>query len=141
MNNNSSYGLGWYLKETDKAITRFVDRSLEEQGLTRFHWQILNRIHMDGVAVKENLFAKNYVSPVEMDNIIDSLGQKGWVEITVSPDQLMTELRLTTNGEKEFETVAAIVSETGKQMFQVITTEEYEATVDVLTRLIQHLNK
>ncbi|USG68165.1 MarR family winged helix-turn-helix transcriptional regulator [Brevibacillus ruminantium] len=141
MNNNHSYGFGWYLKETDKAITRYVDKTLKDQGLTRFHWQVMNRAYLDGVAIKENLYAKNYVSPSEMDNILDSFVQRNWIELRENPDHLETEIYLTKKGREEFETIAEIIKETGMRMFQVITQEEYEQTVNVLTRLMNHLNE
>ncbi|MEB6238786.1 MarR family winged helix-turn-helix transcriptional regulator [Staphylococcus gallinarum] len=140
MTKNNTYGFGWYLKETDKAITRYVDASLKEQGLTRFHWQVLNRAHIDGVAIKEKLYARNYLSPEQIEDLVNSLVQKQWIEIKENMDQLYTELRLTKKGEEQFQIIAGILKEIGDQMFQVITEQEYEATVDVLTRLIHHLN-
>ncbi|PTM58715.1 hypothetical protein [Desmospora activa] len=70
---NAHYGFGWYLKEADKAITRYVERPLKEKGLTHFHWQVLNRTHMDGISIKENLYARHYVSPAQLDEILDSM--------------------------------------------------------------------
>ena len=141
MNKGNNIGFGWYLKETDKAITRFVDASLKKQGLTRFHWQIMNRIFLDEVAIKEKLYARNYLSQQEIENILNSLKEKNWITMSERTEELITEIRFTKKGEEQFQEIARILKGIGNRMFEVITKEEFDATVDVLARLIHHLNE
>lgn len=80
-----------------------------EKGLTRFHWQVLNRTHMDGISIKENLYARHYVSPAQLDEILDSMVKREWIEMKENADQHVTEIRLTAKGEEEFQDIAALV--------------------------------
>ncbi|GIO29307.1 MULTISPECIES: MarR family winged helix-turn-helix transcriptional regulator [Paenibacillus] len=140
MANETSYGFGWYLKETDQAMTRYMDQNLQQIGLTRFHWQIMNRINLSGFAVKEKLYARNYLGLEELNEVIDSLVRRGWVRIVKQTELDETKLLFTDAGENMFPEVAAKVKEAGEQMFAPITKEEYETTVNILSRLIDHMN-
>ncbi|MBB3127969.1 DNA-binding MarR family transcriptional regulator [Paenibacillus rhizosphaerae] len=140
MESETSYGFGWYLKETDQAMTRYMDRSLVKIGLTRFHWQIMNRIHLSGLAVKEKLYARHYLGADEFNEVIDSLVRRGWVYIVEPAEPGETKLQFTDAGENMYAEVAATVKEAAVQMFAPITKQEYGTTVNVLNRLIQHMN-
>lgn len=138
MNKNSTYGFGWYLKEADKAITRYISKVLEKQGLTRFHWQIMNRTYLDGIAIQENLYAKNYVGESGVEEIIQSLLERKWIKLTKTIDH-KTQIQLTNKGKEAYHKIAALIKKANEEMFQVITKEEYENTIDVLTRFIHHM--
>lgn len=140
MESEASYGFGWYLNETDQAMTRYMDRSLGKVGLTRFHWQIMNRIHLSGLAVKEKLYARHYLGADDFNEVIDSLIRRGWVDVVEPAEPGETKLQFTDAGENIYGEVAATVKEAAVQMFASITKEEYETTVNVLSRLIRHMN-
>ncbi|OZB95155.1 MarR family winged helix-turn-helix transcriptional regulator [Paenibacillus sp. XY044] len=140
MEGEKSYGFGWYLNETDRAMTRYMYQSLRTIGLTRFHWQIMNRIHLSGLAVKEKLYARHYLGADELNEVIDSLIGRGWVRIVKPSERGETKLQFTDAGDKIYAKVAAKVKEAGVHMFAPITKEEYETTVNVLSRLIDHMN-
>lgn len=137
MSKAPEYRFGWYLQEADKAITDYIAKELEKHELTRFHWQILNRIHLDGFAIKEKLYVTRYINSSELDDILDSLLQREWIKI--NKKNHATEIRLTEKGQAAFPTVSNLIKQAHQKIFQAINKEDYEVTIKVLTRLINTL--
>jgi hypothetical protein len=46
---NSQPPVGYWLKHTDEVIANHVNQVLSNNGLTRFHWQVLNIVQEAGI--------------------------------------------------------------------------------------------
>lgn len=139
---DSEKPIGWYLKRVDKLITQNVNDMFAPMGLTRTHWQALNNTYHGRVKTRKDLheLIHDFVDLKTLDDIIDSLVQRGWMIRTEKPELGITELELTDEGNEAFPRLDAILFEFDKQVFQGITEEEYKTAIKVLNQLICNLN-
>jgi hypothetical protein len=126
--------IGFWLKLVDRLIDQAFDALLEEHGVTRRQWQLLNVLQR-GPATLEELDAA--VAPFLEDEAgessaehLEELVGSGWVD----PGYSMTEAGTTA-----MEGLAHAVGELRDGMTEGISEDEYAATLGVLERMARNL--
>jgi DNA-binding MarR family transcriptional regulator len=138
---NAQPPIGYWLKHADEVITKHVNQALRDQGLTRFHWQVLNITHEAGVTSWAQVIdtMQTFVDATELDQIINDFVQRGWMIRRAQADPTATELELTDQGNEEFTRIFALQRAVRQQAFHGITAEEYATVIDVLKRMVSNL--
>jgi len=133
--------IGFWLKLVDRLIDEQFASTLEEHGVTRRQWQLLNVLSRGHAtladldeAVAPFLAASVDGAPPEssaehLTELIDS----AWVDATP------TGYEVTERGRAAFARLADVVAEQRTVIAQGITDAEYLATVNVLTRVAKNL--
>ena len=126
--------LGFWLKLVDRLIEERFHALLEEHGVTRRQWQLLNILER-GPASLAQLDAA--VAPFLDDGGTESsaahlaeLVESGWVAEGYT---------LTDTGRTAFEGLRVVVGEVRQSTAEGVTEAEYAATVDVLERMAHNL--
>lgn len=127
--------IGYWLKLVDQLIDRQFEKTLDDHGVTRRQWQLLNVIAR-GVATVEQLdeavapFLAEGESAVEhLSELIDS----AWVDATANGYEL------TDRGRTAFGTLAEVVSHQRIQVSQGVSEQEHAQTISVLERMARNL--
>jgi DNA-binding MarR family transcriptional regulator len=138
---NAQPPIGYWLKHADEVITKHVNQALRDQGLTQFHWQMLNITHEAGVTSWAQVFGtmQSFVDAIELDQIISDFVQRGWMIRRAQAVPMATELELTDQGNQEFTRIFTLQRAVRQQAFQGITPEEYTTVIDVLQRMVSNL--
>lgn len=129
--------IGFWLKLLDRMIDEQFASTLEEHGVTRRQWQLLNVLSREpstgeqlDAAVAPFLSAEqDEASADHLAELIDS----GWV--TSTPEAF----ELTDRGRTAFDKLEAVVSAQRTLIATGVSAEEYEQTVSVLERMARNL--
>ncbi|ASU83986.1 hypothetical protein CDO52_15405 [Nocardiopsis gilva YIM 90087] len=123
----------YWLQHLDRLIDGGFDRMLEGRGLTRRHWQIVHSLNQEPLSVQD---LETRVAPFLADDVsdlapdIDELRERGWVVSRTDG-----RLALTDKGESVHDELWQEVQDHRARVTQDISAEEYQATVDVLSRM------
>jgi len=129
--------IGYWLKLVDRLIDEQFASTLEEHGVTRRQWQLLNVLDTEpstveqlDAAVAPFLSADDHETSAEhLTELIDS----AWVDATP------TGYELTDRGRVAFERLAAVVAERRTAATEGISAEQYTQTLAVLERMARNL--
>ncbi len=129
--------IGFWLKLVDRLIDEQFATTLEEHGVTRRQWQLLNvlaggpsTVAQLDAAVAPFLRADDHESSVEhLTELIDS----AWVDATP------TGYELTERGLGAFERLQEVVATQRTLATEGVTAQEYEQTLAVLERVARNL--
>jgi DNA-binding MarR family transcriptional regulator len=128
--------IGYWLKRLDRLIDARFENQLGEAGLSRRHWQLLNLLE-DGPRSVPELQAELEPflqgAPEELSEAISGLVTRGWAD---SQDNIVS---LTETGQAQFGLVKAKVPELRQALLAGISPEEYQATIEVLARMVANL--
>jgi DNA-binding MarR family transcriptional regulator len=128
--------IGYWLKKLDGLIDGHFERQLGDAGLTRRQWQVLNLLE-DGPRSMPELQAELEPflrdSPGELSDAASGLVSRGWAD---SHDHVIS---LTEAGQAQFGLVKAKVAELRQALALGISPEEYQATIDLLARMVANL--
>jgi DNA-binding MarR family transcriptional regulator len=136
INTGSERPIGYWLKKKLDSLIDGHSSGSSEAGLSRRQWQLLNLLQ-DGPRSVPELQAE--LEPFlqggagDLDDALAGLVTRGWAEST---DNVAN---LTKPGQAQFGVVNATVTELRQGMVAGISTEEYEATIDVLARMAANL--
>ncbi|RFS26499.1 hypothetical protein DVR12_01545 [Chitinophaga silvatica] len=127
--------IGWYLKEADSLITKFMNQTLETYDIGRYHWQIMNNINTHDKVCKDLLYHQihRFVNPAEYEEIFQSLIERNWVE-KVDDNYAFTPL-----GKTIFLEVAAKHEANKVALTKGASEEEYLNTILFLEKMIVNL--
>lgn len=133
--------IGYLLNRTDEALTRVMDGTIAEFGLTRVAWQVLNLVgegdetEGDGTTDTEvlSVLSANADTPT-LTAAVDTVLADGWAT-RPAPDRLA----LTPDGSRRLAEVASHVAAFRTRSVDGITTDEYRTAVRVLERMIENL--
>lgn len=129
--------IGYWLKVVDRLIDENFRLILGSAAVTPRHWQILNRLD-SGPATYAELDdeAAPYLAPhmPTVRPIIDDLYSRGWAA-PIGADRV----GLTETGVKALTDIQSRVAEDRQRLTANISSEEYQATVDVLARMATNL--
>ncbi|SED49230.1 MarR family winged helix-turn-helix transcriptional regulator [Streptomyces sp. TLI_105] len=128
--------IGFLLNRTDEALTRVMDGTLGEFGLTRLAWQVLNVVKDgDGTTDTEvlSVLSANADAPA-LTAAIDTTVAGGWVS-RPAPGRLA----LTLDGTHRLAEVGTRVAAFRTRSVEGISPEEYGIAVRVLERMIENL--
>jgi hypothetical protein len=133
--------IGYWLKLVDRLIDEQFAETLEEHGVTRRQWQLLNVLSR-GPATVEELdeaiapFLTESDGPLSAESSADHLTElidSGWVDAT--PQAYET----TERGRTAFERLSEVVAEQRTTMTSGISDDEYRTTVGALERMATNL--
>jgi DNA-binding MarR family transcriptional regulator len=136
INIGSQRPIGYWLKELDRLIDRHFELQLGNAGLSRRQWQLLTLLEDHPRSVPELHAELEPFLQGAADDLSDSLSglvTRGWAEST---DNIVN---LTETGQAHFEIVKAKVAELRQALMSGISPEEYQATIDVLSRMVANL--
>ncbi len=133
--------IGFWLKLVDRLIDEQFAATLEEHGVTRRQWQLLNVLSREpatverlDAAVAPFLSATAGDDPAETSSEhLAELVDSAWVEIAPSG------YVLTERGRGAFERLEGVVATQRTQIADGVTAEQYEQTVAVLERMARNL--
>jgi len=133
--------IGFWLKLVDRLIDEQFAATLEEHGVTRRQWQLLNVLSQGAAslaaldeAVAPFLRPGSDGAPAESSSEhLAELIESAWV--AGSPESYA----LTERGQTAFRRLADVVAENRGKVGHGITDAEYLATVDVLRRVAVNL--
>jgi DNA-binding MarR family transcriptional regulator len=130
--------ISFWLKLVDRLIDDQFAMTLDEHGVTKQQWQLLN-VLAHSPSTLEKLDAAmapfQYGSATEsaMDHLAE-LVESGWVVVVAG-----TEFDVTERGRAAFEGLAAVVSENGRRAHEGVTEQEYGETLGILERIARNL--
>jgi len=132
-NNQPQRPIGYWLKHADDVITQHVNQVLSDQGLTRFHWQVLNIVHEAGRITQKQVFEpmQTFVEAAGLDAIISEFENRGWMIRHEKGGSGVTELELTDQGKEGHRAIFSFQSEVRKQAVQGVSEEEYMTVIRV----------
>lgn len=129
--------IGFWLKLVDGLITQQFDAIVEEHGITRRQWQIMNLLaESPATAIKITEDLKPFLPEEPTETAaeqIEELVDSGWV---VLEGELYL---LTEQGRGSLEKISEVVQRGRDQLAQGISESEYEATLDALQRMARNL--
>jgi DNA-binding MarR family transcriptional regulator len=136
INTGSQRPIGYWLKELDRLIDKHFELQLGNAGLSRRQWQLLNLLDDHPRSVPELQAELEPFLQDAADDLSDPLSglvTRGWAEST---DNIVN---LTETGQAHFEIVKAKVAELRQALMKGISPEEYQATIDLLSRMAANL--
>ena len=131
--------IGYWLKHADEVITKHVNQVLQDNGFTRFRWQVLNILYETGTTTRSKVFTtmKTFIDTDQLDEILNGFVQEGW--LVKRGDGEVTELVLTNAGKTEREAIFKLQSEVRRRAMRGISDQEYTTVLDVLQRMVNNL--
>ena len=129
--------IGFWLKLVDRLIDERFIETLEEHGITRRQWQLMNLLADKPSTTDELTEALGPFIPETDDEgpqaPVEELVESGWVS---SEDGNYT---LTGTGRASLASLGEVVERTRAALAQGISDDEYDATLDVLERIARNL--
>ncbi|MGV8882584.1 MAG: MarR family winged helix-turn-helix transcriptional regulator [Rhodoglobus sp.] len=134
--------IGFWLKLVDRLIDEQFASTLEEHGVTRRQWQLLNVLSRESstaaqldaaVAPFLNLTPPEPGEPEASVEHLTELIDSGWVDATPSGYEL------TERGRNAFDRLADVVAVSRARMTEGLTAEQYDETLAVLERMARNL--
>jgi hypothetical protein len=129
--------IGYWLRLVDRLVNDQFERTLDEHGVTRVQWQLLNVLAGGAASVTEldaavspYLAAEGGLTTVEhISELIDS----GWINET------QTNYELTERGHGARDRLSNVVAGQRTDMVEGVTEVEYVATVKTLEQVARNL--
>ncbi|KUJ66245.1 hypothetical protein ACZ90_39385 [Streptomyces albus subsp. albus] len=124
--------IGYWLNRTDQALTRYMNGMLEEFGLTRIAWQVLNVIHDTAEAADADVLSvlSANADAATLTAAIDTVLADDWA---VRP--IPGRLSLSLDGRRRLAEVEERVHTFRESSMAGISLEEYRTAVHVLERM------
>ncbi|KAB2348285.1 MarR family winged helix-turn-helix transcriptional regulator [Actinomadura rudentiformis] len=126
--------IGYWLNRTDSAITRYMDDMLDDFGLTRVVWQVLNSIKDETSDTELFSLLQANADVQTLQAAIDTTLANHWAT-RPSPDRLS----LTPNGRAHLAQVAEHVDAFRERSMAGISQADYRTTISVLERMTHNL--
>ena len=134
---NSPRPIGFWLKLVDRLIDEQFASTLEEHGVTRRQWQLLNVLSREPATVAQlDAAVAPFLSADDGETSADHLSElveSAWV--TATP----TGYELTERGAGALTRLAGVVATQRTVMTAGVTEEEYEQTISVLERVARNM--
>jgi DNA-binding MarR family transcriptional regulator len=129
--------IGWWLKEADAQLEQAFDRAFATAGRTRREWQVLSTLaesptpQPHGTSIDALVAAlAPFASSGDVRGLVDALVARG--EVTLADGTL----RLTEGGARAHAQLATAVGQVRRRVAAALSTEEYDALIALLTRLV-----
>jgi DNA-binding MarR family transcriptional regulator len=137
INTRSERPIGYWLKKLDRLIDGQFERQLGEVGLSRRQWQLLNLLEDGPRSVPELQSALEPFLQDDPDDLSDALSglvTRGWAD---TRDNIVS---LTETGQAQFKLIKVRVAELHQTSMVGISPEEYQAAIDVISRMAANLS-
>ena len=136
--------IGYWLKLVDRLIDESFEGSLDEHGVTRRQWQLLNVLGQGAASVSEldaavapflraTPVAGSDLPPQSTAAELAELVESDWVAETPSG------FVLTPRGEQSFERLRVLVDEFRGSMADGVAPDDYATTIATLERMARNL--
>jgi hypothetical protein len=132
--------IGFWLKLVDSLITEQFATSLEEHGVTRLQWQLLNVLNNGpatgadlGAMLAPFLTTAGADEPADPGEHLSELVESGWVELEAET------YRLTERGMASLTRLTEVVESIRAKAGDGISGVEYETTIATLQRMAGNL--
>jgi len=129
--------IGFWLKLVDRLIDEQFASTLEEHGVTRRQWQLLNVLKNEPATVEQlDAAVAPFLSAEVAESSADHLAElvdSGWVAVTRG------EYELLDRGRAAFERLADVVATQRTLMTEGLTQQQYDETLAVLERMAANL--
>ncbi|MCU1508776.1 MAG: transcriptional regulator [Glaciihabitans sp.] len=129
--------IGFWLKLVDRMIDEQFAATIEEHGVTRRQWQLLN-VLSNGVTSVEQLDAS--IAPFLATDVPESAAEhlselidSGWVDDTAAGYEL------TERGMVAFTRLSEVVQANRERATDGVSRQEYDATLATLERVARNL--
>jgi DNA-binding MarR family transcriptional regulator len=120
-----------------------MDELLEQDGLSRVGWQVLNVLHAEGGLLEGDLYRMleaNASSQVLVETV-NTLLVHGWILRTKhEPAMKSPRLQLSAAGQAAHERIRQRVSDFRQQSMQGISKEAYQTAIDVLQQIVHNVD-
>ncbi|MBG6084911.1 MarR family winged helix-turn-helix transcriptional regulator [Zhihengliuella flava] len=140
MTDTTDRPLGYWLKLVDSLISQQFALTLEEHGVTRLQWQLLNTLAKKPATHDELTHALAPFlaptpddEPATLDEHLAELVESGWI---VSDGGVLS---LTAQGSTGWEKLDELVAQMRESSSANISSEEYATTVASLRKMAQNL--
>ena len=130
--------IGYWLKRADELLTKRIDDAQRANGLTRLGWQVLNVVRDEHQARRDDLVntLRPFAEAAAVDAAVGEL--TGRDLIAGSPT---AGFALTSAGSELYEQALAAQILIRQQAVAGVSDAEYAATVGVLQRLVENLER
>jgi DNA-binding MarR family transcriptional regulator len=127
--------IGFWLKLVDSKIDEQFASTLEEHGVTRRQWQLLNVLSRESASVEalDAAVAPFFVDDESSTEHLAELVDSGWLTLDA------TTYTLTERGRGAFERLSEVVATQRTLMTEGLTPQQYEDTIAVLERMARNL--
>jgi DNA-binding MarR family transcriptional regulator len=129
--------IGYWLKLVDRLIDEQFASTLEEHGVTRRQWQLLNVLDREPATVEQlDAAVAPFLSAGDTESAVEHLTElidSAWVDATP------TGYELTDRGRAAFERLTAVVATQRTVVAEGVSPDEYSQTVAVLERMARNL--
>lgn len=134
---DTSRPIGYWLGLVDRLIDEQFASTLEEHGVTRRQWQLLNVLSRAPSTLEQlDAAVAPFLSAGEQESSADHLGElveSGWIAGAPSGYEL------TERGRTAFDRLVDVVTAQRTLMSDGVSEQEYEQTVAVLERMARNL--
>ncbi len=128
--------IGFWLRLVDKLLEERFAEVLEEHGITRGQWQLLNVLSRGSATAEAVEGAVEPFTSVDGEPVSAQLAElieSGWVSLGG------TEYRLTERGEVAHDRLAEVIGELRTHSTEGISGDDYASTLATLERMARNL--
>ncbi|WP_431710898.1 MarR family winged helix-turn-helix transcriptional regulator [Glutamicibacter uratoxydans] len=130
--------LGFWLKLVDSLIDKHFAATLEEHGVTRRQWQVLNMLAQRPATEREfiDALAPYFASADEPPSVTEHLSElveSGWI---AHEGEYYS---ITDRGQNSLQTLSALVEEIRERCGSDLSAEQYDTTVSSLEQMARNL--
>ncbi len=133
--------LGFWLKLVDRLIDEQFASTLDEHGVTRRQWQLLNVLSREPATVEQldaavAPFLASATSEESAETSAEHLAElveSAWLDATAGP------YTLTDRGRGAFERLETVVATQRTLVAEGLTPDQYEQTIAALERMARNL--
>ncbi len=130
--------IGYWLKRADELLTARIDGAQRANSLTRLEWQTLNVVRDNGTATRDEVVGtlRPFADATTVHDVLEGLAQRG-----LFAGSLEDRLELTRAGMELYERALSSQKAIRQRAVAGISEAEYVATVGVLRRLVENLER
>ena len=129
--------IGFWLKLVDAQIDEQFASTLDEHGVTRRQWQLLNVLAHEPATVEQlDAAVAPFLSSDDGESSVEHLAElidSGWVSLRSG------RYELTERGSTALDRLSAVVGAQRTQITQGLTQEQYDETLRVLETMARNL--
>ena len=129
--------IGFWLKLVDRLIDEQFASTLEEHGVTRRQWQLLNVLTKEPATVEQlDAAVAPFLSAEQDESSVEHLAElvdSGWVVV------VSTRYDVTERGRTALDRLTAVVGTQRTLVTQGLTQEQYDETLRVLETMARNM--
>ena len=127
----------FWLKLVDKLINEQFSRTLEEHGVTRRQWEVMNLLSRGPASHDELAQAlapfRTELEAITLTEDLAELVESGWLAIQEDVYEL------TDRGRTSYQRLEPVLRSINEQIVRGVRTEDYSTTLEVLERMARNL--